>query len=259
MSEKIKISSIVIAKNEELNIQRCIESQLNCIDEVIVLVDESSDDKTFEEAAKYKNVKAEKIEWMGYSKTKQYGVDKASYDWVLWIDADEAITKELSVELNKFKDSVPDKAAYKVSRRAYFLGKWIRHSGWYPGNVTRLFNKNNAKFSASDVHEHLVVEGETGKLHNDLEHYTDPNIHHYFEKFNRYTTLAAEELNRKNRKAKFTDMLIRPLFFFIKMYFFRRGFLDGVQGFILAVFSSTYVFTKYCKLWELNNKAGRER
>lgn len=258
MPAQIKISSVIIAKNEEFNIQRCIGSQLKCIDEIIVLVDESSSDKTLEISSNYEKVKAEKIKWMGYSKTKQYGVDKASNDWILWIDADEAITEKLAKELIEFKETSPDKSAYKVSRRAYFLGKWIKHSGWYPGNVTRLFNRNKAHFSSSEVHEHLVVEGETGKLNNDLEHYTDPNIHHYFEKFNRYTTLAAEELNHKNRRARFSDILIRPIFFFIKMYIFRRGFLDGIQGFILAVFSSTYVFTKYCKLWELNNKAGNK-
>ncbi len=259
MNSQIKISSIIIAKNEEKNIVRCIESQLGCIDEIIVLVDENSTDGTLNKASTFDKVKVEIVKWQGYAKTKQYGVDKSSNDWVLWIDADEAVTKQLSDELNLFKNSSPQFSAYKLSRRAYFLGKWIRHSGWYPGNVTRLFNKNKARFSDSEVHEHLLVEGETGKLNNDLEHYTDPNIHHYFEKFNRYTTLASEELYQKNRKVSLNDILVRPIFFFIKMYIFRRGFLDGLQGFILAVFSSTYVFTKYCKLWELNNKSDIEK
>ena len=137
---------------------------------------------------------------------------------------------------------------------ANFLGRWIKHSGWYPGRVVRLFNKNKAHFNDNDVHEELIFNGSTGLLKNDLEHYTDPDIEHYFKKFNSYTSLAAEELVRKEKRFKLSDILLRPAFIFIKMYFLKLGFLDGIQGFILAVFSSAYVFTKYCKFWELKNK-----
>jgi hypothetical protein len=97
----------------------------------------------------------------------------------------------------------------------------------------------------------LIVEGKTGELKFDLEHYTDPNIYHYFEKFNRYTSLAAEELNTNDKSVGFSDLIFRPLFLFIKMFLFKGGFLDGFHGFILAIFSANYVFTKYCKLWEI--------
>ncbi len=253
MADNLKLSSIIIAKDEEKNIKRCIESQLDCIDEIIVLVDDATADKTLEAAGNYEKVKAQNIKWKGYSETKSYAVELASNDWVLWIDADEALTPELSGELLKFKSSSPDCSAYSFPRKANFLGRWILHSGWYPGRVTRLFNKHNAKFSGSDVHEELLVNGTTGRLKSDLEHYTDPNIKHYFEKFNNYTTLAAEELGKRGKNFRLTDILIRPLFIFFKMYFLKGGFLDGIQGFILAVFSSAYVFTKYCKLWELKN------
>ncbi len=254
MENQIKISSVILAKNEEKNISRCIESQLECIDEIIVLVDKSSNDNTLEIIKSFPKVKYEITEWQGYAKTKQYGVNKAENDWIFWIDADEVITDELCDELNEFKKTAPDHQAYAVARKAYFLGKWIKHSSWYPGYVTRLFNKSNAYFNSNEVHEGLVVKGSTGKLKNDLEHYTDPDIKHYFEKFNRYTTLAAEELFRANKKASLSDLLFRPFFIFIKMYFIKKGFLDGLHGFILAVFSSVYVFTKYAKLWELQNK-----
>ncbi|GBD90267.1 glycosyl transferase family 2 [bacterium BMS3Abin04] len=254
MKAALKISSIIIAKNEAENISRCIESQINCIDEIIVLIDKDSNDKTTEIVKSFPKVKWEIIEWMGYGKTKQYGVDKSENEWILWIDADEAITPELATELNNFKCSTPSFNAYKIARKAYFLGKWIKHSGWYPGYVARLFNKKFARFSLSEVHEHLLVDGTLGKLNNDLEHYTDPNIFHYYEKFNRYTSLAASELEAKGKSAKLNDLLIRPFFIFIKMYILKRGFLDGIQGFILAVFSANYVFTKYSKLWELKNK-----
>lgn len=250
----MKISSITIAKNEETNIARCIESLVECVDEIIVIVDEESSDKTLGIAKSYSNVKCKIVKWMGYAKTKQYGISLCSHDWILWIDADEVVTKELSKELIEFKVSSPLFTAYSIPRKAFFLGRWIKHSGWYPGRVTRLFNKHKVKLSENEVHEHLLVSGETGELNSDLEHYTDPNIHHYFQKFNRYTTLAAEELLKNNTSFLVTDLLLRPIAIFVKMYFLKLGFLDGTQGFILAVFSSAYVFTKYCKFWELKNK-----
>ena len=254
MKHSIKISTIIIAKNEERNIRRCIESQLECIDEIIVLVDDKSEDKTLEVVQSFPEVHTVIAEWKGYAKTKELALSLTSNDWILWIDADEAVTKELSKELIDFKKSHPIYPAYSVPRKAFFLGKWIKHSGWYPGRVIRLFKKDEVQFSDKEVHEDLIVNGETGKLKNNLEHFTDPSIYHYFEKFNRYTTLAAEELKKKNKKAGLNDILLRPFFIFIKMYIVKRGFLDGIHGFILAIFSSLYVFTKYCKLWEQDNK-----
>ncbi len=256
MSEELKFSSILIAKNEELNIKRCIESQLNCIDEIIVLVDEESVDKTYEIAKDYDKVKCEKVRWMGYSKTKEYAVSLAANDWVLWIDADEVITKELCDEINSLKDKNAAFIVYSIPRKANFLGRWILHSGWYPGRVTRLFNKREVHLSENPVHEHLVINEKVGELKGDLLHFTDPNINHYFNKFNKYTSLAAEELFAKGKRFKMSDVIIRPPFLFLKMYIIKLGFLDGLQGLILALFSSAYVFTKYCKLWEIKIKKG---
>jgi glycosyltransferase involved in cell wall biosynthesis len=250
-----KISSIIIAKNEEKNIGRCIESQMNSIDEIIVLVDESSTDKTFQIVSSFEKVIAKKTNWKGFAETKKEALALTSYNWVFWIDADEEITKELSNELRMLKGTDVDFNAYKVARRAFFLDKWIKHSGWYPGYVTRFFNKIHSSFDESKVHEGLIVDGEIGLLENDINHYTDPSIQHYFEKFNRYTSLAAEDLLKKGRIADISDIVVRPFFQFFKMYFVRLGFLDGLRGFILAIFSSAYVFTKYCKLWELNKKS----
>jgi len=254
LESKIKISSIIIAKNEELNIRRCIESQLKCIDEIVVIVDTSSTDKTLEIIKSFPQIKFEVINWMGYAKTKQYAVSLTTNEWILWVDADEVVTPKLCDEIIIFKDSTPAMSAYSIPRLANFLGRWIKHSGWYPGRVVRLFNKNKASFSDKDVHENLIVNGEIGELQNNLEHYTDPSIKHYFEKFNNYTSLAAEEHKRNNKKFHLSGIVLRPIFIFIKMYIIKLGFLDGAQGFILAVFSSAYVFTKYSKFWELKRK-----
>ncbi len=253
----MKLSSIVIARDEEKNIGRCIESQLECIDEIIVVIDERTCDRTLEIVKSYPQVKYKLTKWLGYDKTKQLAVSLAVNDWILWIDADEVITAKLCGEINEFKKNNPEYSAYSIPRLPNFLGRWIKHGGWYPGRVIRLFNKNNAVFSEKDVHEDLIINGTAGQLKNNLEHFTDPNIKHYFEKFNNYTSLAAEELNRKGKRFKVSDIILRPAFIFIKMYMLRLGFLDGIQGFILAVFSSAYVFTKYCKLWEIESNKNR--
>jgi glycosyltransferase involved in cell wall biosynthesis len=250
----IKISSIVIAKNEEANIRRCIESQRGCIDEIILLVDENSNDRTYEIATSYLNVKALKVKWKGYSETKKDAISLTTNNWVLWIDADEAITRELKEEIIQLKITTPSYVAYSIPRKAKFLGKWINHGGWYPGRVIRIFNKNFVSFNSQKVHEDLQVKGEIGQLNCDIEHYTDPSVTHYFMKFNNYTTLAADDLKDRGRVFHLSDLLIRPIAIFIKMYFIKFGFLDGIEGFILAIFSAAYVFTKYSKFWELTRK-----
>lgn len=249
-----KLSAIVIAKDEEKNIERCLSSMVNVIDDVLLIIDSSTTDKTYELAKKYHFVNCEIIEWKGFAKTKTYAVSKTKYDWVFWIDADEEITDELKKELIEFKKSSPSFDCYDVARRAYFLGKWIKHSGWYPGRIKRLFNKQKVSFDEKNVHEGLVVNGQVGHLQNDLNHYTDPNIYHYLNKLNNYTTLAAKDLHVQNKTAGLNDIILRPIFIFIKMFILRLGFLDGFHGFILAALSSFYVFTKYVKLWEMNKK-----
>ena len=249
----MKLSSILVVKDEEKNIKKCLDSLSKCIDDIVILVDSNSKDKTLQIVESYENVNHEVITWMGYAETKKYALSKTKNDWIFWIDGDEVITRELIDELIIFKKTNPEHAAYKVARRAYFLGKWIKHGGWYPGLVVRLFNKQKAEFNNNQVHENLEVNGTTGKLSNDLEHFTDPNIFHYYEKFNKYTSLASMELKSKNRQAGVSEIILHPVFLFIKMYIIRLGFLDGIQGLMLAVFSANYVFTKYSKLWELNN------
>lgn len=249
-----KLSSIIIAKNEEKNIARCIESQSGLIDDIVLIIDSTGTDSTETIAKNFSGVTVIKKEWLGYSKTKQFAVSQTKHNWVFWIDADEVLTNELKQSIKSLNLEESPHKAYKMPRIANFLGRWIKHSGWYPGYVTRLFNKNNAQFSDKDVHEDLIIEGSTGKLTGDIEHYTDPDIFHYYDKFNKYTSLAAGELNAKGKSFGIADILIRPVYLFIKMYIIRAGFLDGLQGFMLAVFSANYVFTKYCKLWELKRK-----
>ena len=223
--ENIKISSIIIAKNEQSNIRRCLESQIGVIDDVVLLIDSSTTDDTFKIASSYPGIYCEIVDWKGFADMKTYALSKTKNQWVFWIDADEEITNELKIELESFKESLPKYKGYKVARRAFFLGKWIKHSGWYPSMVTRLFNKYFAQFNIKSVHEGLEINGEIGPLKNDLNHYTDPTIDHYFKKFNSYTSLAALDLFNQGKKASLADFLFRPIFLFAKMYIFRLGFL----------------------------------
>ena len=254
----VKISSLVIAKNEEKNIARCIKSQLRCVDEIYIFVDDSTSDLTEEIIKEFPQVKYERIAWRGYAETKNFGLKKLTNNWVFWIDADEEITSELSEEIIRFKNTEPEYLSYSVARRAFFLDKWIKHCGWYPGRVVRLFDRQKIQFNTNKVHEGLAVEGPPGFLKNDLNHYTDPTINHYFKKLNNYTSLAAKELYEQNKKSSLIDMLVRPLFIFVKMYILKRGFLDGTHGFILSFLSAHYVFTKYTKLWELSVKDSQQ-
>lgn len=242
------LTVIVITHNEERNISECLEST-KWADEIIV-VDSNSSDNTIRLAKKY-TTKVFTKEWKGYSEAKNFAIDRATNNWILSVDADERVTPELSDEINLILRNPRSKYnAYEVGRRAYFLGKWIRHCGWYPGYVVRLFKRQEGRYNESRVHEKLEVKGTIGRLKNDLIHLTDRDLFHYFSKYNNYTSLAAQDLFENNRKFRNTDIVFRPVFAFIKMYFLRLGFLDGIHGFVLCFLSASYVFTKYAKLWE---------
>ncbi|MCD6115603.1 glycosyltransferase family 2 protein [bacterium] len=248
---RVELTALVICRNEAENIGPCLKS-LSFADEIVV-VDSGSTDNTLEIAGNY-NVNLFVTEWKGYAETKQYGLDRAHGKWILWLDADERITPELALEIKKtIKDDSQINAAFKIPRRAYFLGRWIKHSGWYPGYVVRLFKKERCHFGNELVHEQLIVNGSIAVLKNNIDHYTDTSIEHYFNKFNRYTSLAAEELANRGQKASLFTMIVRSMHIFFKMYFLKEGFLDGIQGLILVFFSSFYVFVKYAKLWEINS------
>jgi glycosyltransferase involved in cell wall biosynthesis len=251
-----KLSVITLALNEERNIAECLSS-VAWADECLV-IDSGSTDGTVQVAKRHTD-KVLTLAWHGYGGTKNEALRHATGEWILWLDADERVTPELAAEIQKVvHDDHDTYAAYDVARRAYFLGKWMRHSGWYPSRVTRLFRRGKGRFSTDSVHEHLILDGPVGNLRHDILHFTDPDLQHYFRKFNRYTSLAATDLYESGRKFSPADILLRPLFMFVKMFLLRRGFLDGMQGFILATVSSAYVFVKYAKLWELRHKTEKD-
>jgi len=242
------LTVVTITLNEEANIRDCLASA-RWANEIIV-VDSGSTDRTVEYARAFTD-HVDRAPWEGYGAARNFALQHATSDWIFWLDADERVTPELAVEIQEMLRKDDERiVGYSVARRAYFLGRWIKHCGWYPSRVTRLFRRGKGKFSENRVHEQLELQGDVGILRNDLLHFTDPSLQHYFAKFNKYTSLAAEDLRESGRSFGFHDVLLRPPFTFFKMYVLKRGFLDGMQGFILCVLSSLYVFTKYIKLWE---------
>ena len=243
-----KISAVVITYNEEKNIRRCLES-LSWADEIVV-VDSFSQDRTKEIASSFTD-KILDVEWQGFGKQKEFARTKASFDWVLSVDADEVVSEKLKEEIKSVINKNDSLDGYYISRLSNFLGRWVKHGGWYPDYVLRLFKKDKARFDESLVHEKLILEGKTGFLMNEILHYTDPDISHYLSKMDKYTTLSAQKLLAEGKSTTVFDLLFRPAAIFFKMYLLKSGFLDGWQGFLLASFSSFHVFVKYAKLWHL--------
>jgi glycosyltransferase involved in cell wall biosynthesis len=242
------ISAVIITKNEEANLGRCLES-IKWVDEIIV-VDSDSTDRTGEIAARY-NACFFTTQWEGFGPAKQYAVEQATGDWILSIDADEEITDALAREINEAINGDKSIVAYYVPRMTLFLDRWIRHSGWYPDYVLRLFRRNKASFTEALVHEELIAEGLTGRLKNHLRHYSYPDLDTYYRKLERYSGLAAEEMYKNGRRHNALTCYIKPLATFLRHYVFRVGFLDGYRGWQIACLSAKGKRMRYRKLKEL--------
>jgi len=239
------LSVVVIAKNEERNIARSLES-VKWADEII-LVDGLSTDRTREIAIQH-GAQVYSLPWQGYGHAKREGVSRARGSWILSLDADEEVSPELADEIKYELANGTSCAGFYLPRKTNFLGRWILHSGWYPDPVLRLFRKSHGNFSDVVVHEQVLLDGIVGHLKGELRHYSFPNLEHYLEKFNRYTTLGAEEACRRGMTARWLDIVVRPPVAFLKHYMTGQGFRDGFEGFVISVMSAVAVFVKYAKL-----------
>lgn len=253
----MRLSVITITRNEAHNIEDCLRS-VSWADEIVVL-DSGSDDGTVELARQFTE-KVYIVAWQGYSANKNFALDKATGEWILWLDADERVPEVLAREIQSTLAENPAVAGFEIPRLAFFMGRWIRHGGWYPGRVVRLFRRGLGRFSDDPVHEGVVLAGPCGRLQHHLLHYTDLTLEHYLDKLNAYTTLSARGLLAKGRTAGLWEMLARPVHTFAKMYLFKAGFLDGIQGLMLALLSAGHTFAKYAKVWQgcLQSKASFE-
>ncbi len=251
-----RISCIIITRDEATNIRRCLDS-VSWADEIVV-VDSGSTDDTKKIASEFTD-RIFDLKWEGFGPTKEFARTQAREEWILSVDADEEVSDELKGEIRRMVDSTDPADGYLIPRRSNFLGRWIRHGGWYPDLVLRLFRKDSGRFTLSMVHEEVQVRGRIGRLKNDLLHHTDPDFDHYLAKLNRYTSLDAVGLFDAGGKSRLRDITLRPPVVFVKMYLVKAGFLDGIHGLILALASAFHVFSKYVKLWHLGKSGGPKK
>lgn len=245
-----KISISIITHNEAANIEACLSS-VSWADEIIV-VDAHSSDETAAICQRL-GVRVISRVWNGFAEQKQFALEQCSHPWVLSLDADERVRPELAVAIRQMLAGGEQSAqGYRIARRSYFLGRWIRHCGWYPGYQVRLFRRDRTRVSQSRVHEGFLVDGVVATLPGDIDHYSHPSLHDSLAKLNRYSTLEA--LDRLQRKqVRWPDFITHPLAAFLRKYIGQGGFRDGIPGFLLCWVSALLKMVMYMKIWHLQH------
>src|SRR2546425_734905 len=254
------IASITITKNEEANIRACLES-LKWVDELIV-VDAESTDRTAKLAKAY-TPKVFVRAWSGYGPQKNFAMAQATADWILIVDADERVSNELREEVLNLLRILPpplegggwgegeNPVAYRIPRRNFYYGKWIRGAGQYPDRQLRLIRRGQGRYNDLPIHEHLQVKGRISDLQGHLDHHSYPTVLSHELKVGWYSTLSAQErTNAGYARVSPLNLLFNPLWAFIKIYLMRGGYRDGMHGFLFSAFSAAHVLLKYAKLWE---------
>ncbi len=240
----MQISGTIITLNEEARIARAIES-LRCCDEIVV-VDSGSTDGTRDVAARL-GARVLCREWPGFAAQKNFAAEAATHDWILSLDADEALSETLEAEIWQLKHDGPRADAYSMPRLAQYLGRWIRHSGWYPDRKIRLYDRRKARWVGAWVHERVEVAGTVAPLEGRLLHFTCDSLSEHLARMDRYTTLAAQELVASGERVSWLRIGLAPVGTFLRTYLVRAGFLDGPEGLILAWMAAFYTFLKYTK------------
>lgn len=252
MDKKLDLSIVIITKNEEKNIEKCLEKIKTKANEIII-IDSFSTDKTKDIVNNINdnsNIVFREVLWQGYGKTKNIGINLAKSKWILSLDADEILTDDLIREIEFVIKKSCDVSGYYIPRTLFFCNKPIRYGGVYPDYQLRLFKKGKGLFNNSSVHEKLVLEGKTGYLKHSMLHYSYYSIYDYFDRFNRYTTLDAEKMYKLGKNFNIFKVFSFNFRLFNKL-FIKRGFLDGFYGFFYHFFSCMYPIVKYAKLFEM--------
>lgn len=249
--EREKISITIITHNEEANIRECLES-VKWADEIIV-VDSGSTDRTVEICREFTD-KVFFNHWTGMKEQKQYAVDKASHTWIFSIDADERATEEIKqFIMRELQNTACD--GYRFPRQNYFLGKWLKHGGWYPDHVLRLFRKDRGHFGGINPHDKVIIKSDNVvTLKIPIIHHTYKSVSQYLTKQNMYSSISAKELFSSGKKVAPYIIPLKALWKFIETYFLKKGFLDGFRGFIVAIGATYSIFWKYLQIWELSGK-----
>ena len=252
MTARQKLSVTIITKNEEAAIAACLAS-VAWADEVVV-VDSGSTDKTVDICKAHDAILYHTTQWPGFGSQKNIALGYASHDWVLSIDADERVSSELRAEIElALNDNVTD-VAYQIPRSSSYCGQFMRHSGWWPDYVLRLFPKSQGNFSDDIVHEHVIFKGEIKTFKNPILHISYTDLEEVLDKTNRYSTDGATKLAARGKTASLSSAILHGIWAFMRTYVLRLGFLDGRMGFILAVSNAETTYYRYLKLMLLTQQ-----
>ncbi len=254
--EKVPLSVAIITKNEEENLRACLQSV--AFARQIVVVDSGSTDATLQIAAEF-GCDIYKEDWLGFGPQKQLAIDKCREQWILVLDADERIPGETAEVIKVvITNSGLREAGFSFPRKNYFQGRWIKHAGWWPDRIIRLFRKESGRMTGAAVHEAVEVDGLVGALDAPIEHFTESHLNKILQKIDRYSTLGAREAFKEGKRSSTGAAFLRAFFTFFQDYFLRGGVLDGMPGLTLAVTDSVNKFFKYAKLAELTriNRGG---
>ena len=250
----IKLSGVIITYNEERNIENCLQSLINVVDEIVV-VDSFSSDSTKMICNKY-NVKFIEQHFLGYIEQKNFALTQASNNYIVSLDGDEALSEKLQKSIIKLKTNWTHDG-YVVNRFNNFCGQWIKHSDWYPNKKLRIFDRRKAEWKGINPHDHIELfqtNKKTGYLDGDILHWTYQTYSEFNLKTEHFSSIAAKAYYNLNKKAPFWKILLNPTWAFFKAYFLRLGFLDGLNGFVICVQTANITFLKYTKLRELINQ-----
>jgi glycosyltransferase involved in cell wall biosynthesis len=250
------LSVILITRNEEANLADCLAS-LEGIAQQIVVVDTNSSDRTLDIAKSYGAVIAQPQDWPGFGPQKNRALDLATGEWVLSLDADERLTPALKSEIVTAIHDSAHVDCFAIPRLSWYCGRFIRHSGWNPDYVDRLFQRGSARFSDDLVHERLLPSGQVAKLENPMLHYSFMNYSQVLQKIDRYSTASAEQAFAKGKTSTPLKAVLHGVWSFFRTYFLQAGFLDGPQGFTLAMSNAQGTYYRYIKLWHLIREASK--
>ena len=255
--DRPRISACVMTLNEEANIRRCLASLTWC-DEIVV-VDSGSTDRTVEYCKEFTEQVYEHP-WAGYIAQRNVCRERATFEWVLFLDADEEVSNELRDNiLTELSHRNGKYDGYQFPRKVFYLGRWINHGEWYPDVKLRLFRKEKGHSGGQEPHDMVIVDGPVKTLKGNILHYTYSSIQDHVSTINRFSSISAQQKYDSGRRFRFTDLAIRPGFRFFKALIIKRGFLDGLRGVIIASISSFGVVMKYAKLRELEWIERREK
>ena len=249
--DKLALSVVVITRNEEVNIEKCLQSVYGWADEVII-VDDESKDRTVELAQKYANkIFHRKMDNEGTHRNWAYA--QAKNEWVLSLDADEYVTEELKKEISETLPTTKFNA-FSIPLRNFMGSYWVKHSGWYPAGKLRLFQKSRFKYEEVEVHPKVFLDGDTGHLTKDIVHKGYPDFEHFLASLNRQTTLEARKWIQTGRKMSLGKAMWRTMDRFSRSFIGKRGYKDGFMGFMIAFFASLYQIISYAKYWQMKKQ-----